>query len=364
MVVGGPGAALATSRVAAGLRTLDAMDTGHALSAWASRRLPPAHGGNFGDAYGAPGRRLGHVSEGGRYHPARRSTSVGTGQGFAGFSGEGIARHVHAMLPDLKNAGANLCAWRKTDPGADEIGSARAELRALHAPALLIGVLDADACDSDPAAAHGALSIAPRSSTSSSTSSSAWARSRGAPSSRRTSSAIVAGAPRSTSSAWARSRGVTVGQVVATTDDLQARVDSLDRDWNALRTAVCGSARAVGCTGPVATQLGASWVQSFETSVGDWRAFRDDFRQRWFTWGISDGHTIDRWRDELTRYRDDVQAATGVDPVASPQEAPPSALEQAGAAVADAARNAGTGIGIGAGIALLVFVAAMALRGH
>lgn len=164
--------------------------------------------------------------------------------------------------------------------------------------------------------------------------------------------------PRSGRSGWVRAR---IGQV--TTDDLQARVDSLDRDWNALRTAVCGSARGL-CMGGASAQLGASWVQAFETSIGDWRSWRDDFRQRWMTWGISDGHEIDRWRDELTRYRGDVEHVTGVDPVPSAQEAPEGALDQLGHVAADVARNTATGIGAGAGLGIVVALIAAAMLGR
>lgn len=119
--------------------------------------------------------------------------------------------------------------------------------------------------------------------------------------------------------------------MLETDSGVQGAVSSLDRDWNALATAVCGSARALlTCDTPAARALGHAWVTEFLGTIGDWRTFRDDFRQRWFTWALDANAEIDGWRAELERFRGDVARVTGQTPTATPQAPTPSPLDALG----------------------------------
>jgi len=96
------------------------------------------------------------------------------------------------------------------------------------------------------------------------------------------------------------------------------------------------------------------WVDEFRSALGDWRAFRDDFRQRWFTWGIEDNAQIDGWRRELARFRADVTAAGQT--TATPAEPAPSALEELARRATTGAGNVATSIATPIGIGLGVLV--------
>lgn len=131
-------------------------------------------------------------------------------------------------------------------------------------------------------------------------------------------------------------RGRRVGGILGTDAEYQAQIDSLDRDWNGLSVAVCDTARGLGCDTETARRLGPAWVAQFRSTLGQWRDFRDDYRQRLIHWGFGqDSDEIDGWRRELARLRDDVTAA-GVTTV-SPREADPDM----GDVLATAARGTG-----------------------
>jgi len=259
LVVGGPGMAA----VVQGLATLDAVSTAHALSSWAARRLPPAERATFGDASGAPGRGIGHVSSGGRYHPPAPSSSPSSAR-------------VRASAPRVAAAG-----------GASSVGSA-------------------------------------------------WSRRR--------------------VDARATTRGARVGQVpdiLATDSGMQARVSSLDRDWNALAVSVCGAARGLACDTPTSRALGPAWVGEFQSALGDWRSFRDDFRQSVLQWGLDTGSQLDAWQRELERFRGDVTRVTHQAPTATTLT-PPSVTAALAEGAGSIARDVAAPIGIALGGLLVI----------
>lgn len=136
------------------------------------------------------------------------------------------------------------------------------------------------------------------------------------------------------SSSWNERRRARIGQVFATDSGYQAAVDSLDRDWNGLAVTVCGTARGLlQCDTPQARELGAGWVEEFRATLGDWRTWRDDFRQRIAFWALDTNAEIDGWRAELERFRGDAARVTGTTATASPRQPSESPIEGIGRGV-------------------------------
>ena len=153
-----------------------------------------------------------------------------------------------------------------------------------------------------------------------------------------------------------------VGQFTQSDAQQQQAIDSLDRDWNALAVSVCGTARGLGCDTATARTLGAGWVQEFRSSLGDFRAWRDDSRASLIVWGSQFADEVHGWRAELERYSGDVERVSGTRPIATaPVEPTPiaDALARAGAATSERVLRP---VGIFAGLALALVILSQFMR--
>lgn len=105
---------------------------------------------------------------------------------------------------------------------------------------------------------------------------------------------------------------VQVGDVFLTDADVQREVARLDATWNALRVAVCGTARGV-CdrSTAAARELGGPWVDNFEARLTAFREWRDDRRLSWFSSAFTFNSEAQGWQSEAEALAADVATATG-----------------------------------------------------
>jgi hypothetical protein len=150
-----------------------------------------------------------------------------------------------------------------------------------------------------------------------------------------------------------------VGQLIADDETIAGRFRRMDNDFNAMLTAVYGSARALPTNPtPAGVALGAPWRSSFLTTVEQWRNFRDD----WRTAGALETATrsgtvivnrLDGFGADLARFALDVSRVSGgVSPIASPEPAwsLPITLDTGAARAAEAVGGVATAIAVTAGI--------------
>lgn len=171
-------------------------------------------------------------------------------------------------------------------------------------------------------------------------------------------------APRLSSSgrSYLERRRTRIGEVIQTDAQEQQAIDALDRDWNALAVAVCGSARGLACDTPTARTLGSGWLSDWRSSLEAFRAWRDENRTSIIIWGSQFADEAHGWRAELERFAGDVERVSGTAPIATaPVESTPiaDALARVGRETSSAVLRP---VGIFAGLALAIVILSRFMR--